>query len=517
MPPMAVGGSRVEPPPVPCSPVTFPAAPTPQTGQAVRTIRILVIGRLRGAWQRPYSAARTRPLRPSPPRRAGWRARGSPPPGSGGAVLPALDVAGVLAADRQQALDRVGGAQRARQGRRHAQPQHGEGLGQPLAQARRGAGVGLVELPGQRQQLGFGVQRGGGVVGGAHAVLDRTAQPLGQLVTDVSELVLLASGDHGMVEDVGNRAAQRLGAVQDAQDRPGHLQATLAQPHQQVTGQGGVLGGALHQRQRVLGPVDGDPQRHHAAVLPEVDPVDHQAHQVQPAQVGGQQLCQRGVGHGHKPPRHRRLAGARRGLLDLGADRLKAQTIAASRQAAEHPLQCQPAQDLGGREQLVGGDGKLARAVGGTDPGTLHRDPPSPKGHRAVLVAVADRGPVRVVLALGTGQRVHRLLHQRPQHLQPGAHGQRQQALLGRLGDLGQRDRDLVWDGQLRRARGGVPGLVLLAHGGPLPCGALGGSPETYQTAGLRWGTATSRSTNRGTTSAAGLDRTQRAGRPPSR
>jgi len=36
---------------------------------------------------------------------------------------------------------------------------------------------------------------------------------------------------------------------------------------------------------------------------------------------------------------------------------------------------------------------------------------------------------------------------------------------------------------------------------GPLPRGALGGSPETYQTAGLRWGTATSRSTNRGTTS----------------
>ena len=62
-------------------------------------------------------------------------------------------------------------------------------------------------------------------------------------------------------------------------------------------------------------------------------------------------------------------------------------------------------------------------------PGPLDRDPPSPKGHRAVLVAVADRGPVRVVLALGAAQRDHRLLHQRLQHLQPGAHGQRQQAL----------------------------------------------------------------------------------------
>jgi len=45
--------------------------------------------------------------------------------------------------------------------------------------------MGLVELAGQGEQLGFGVQRGGGMVGDAHAVLDRTAQPLGQLVADV--------------------------------------------------------------------------------------------------------------------------------------------------------------------------------------------------------------------------------------------------------------------------------------------------------------------------------------------
>src|SRR6266704_5219824 len=124
-----------------------------------------------------------------------------------------------------------------------------------------------------------------------------------------------------------------------------------------------------------------------------------------------------------------------------------------------------------------------------------------PKGHPAVLVAVPHGGPVRVVLVLGVGQCGDRLLHQRLEHLQPGTHGQGQQPFLGRLGDSGQRDRDLVWDGQSQRARLDVPGLVLLAHGGPLPCGVLGGSPETYQTAGLRWGTATSRSTNRATTS----------------
>jgi hypothetical protein len=68
------------------------------------------------------------------------------------------------------------------------QPQYRQGFGQPLAQARRGPRVGLVEFAGQRGQLGFGVQGGDGAVGRAHAVLDRAAQPLGQLVADVADL-----------------------------------------------------------------------------------------------------------------------------------------------------------------------------------------------------------------------------------------------------------------------------------------------------------------------------------------
>jgi hypothetical protein len=62
------------------------------------------------------------------------------------------------------------------------------------------------------------------MVGGAHTVLDRTPQPLGQLVADVADLVLLASGDDRVVEDVQDRAAQRLGTVDDPQDRPGSIQ-----------------------------------------------------------------------------------------------------------------------------------------------------------------------------------------------------------------------------------------------------------------------------------------------------
>jgi hypothetical protein len=85
-------------------------------------------------------------------------------------------------------------------------------------------------------------------------VLDRAAQPLGQLVADVADLVLLASGQHGMIEHVQHGPAQRLGAVQHKQDRPGDIQAALTQPDQQLPGQGGVLGGTLDQGQRCLVP-----------------------------------------------------------------------------------------------------------------------------------------------------------------------------------------------------------------------------------------------------------------------
>jgi hypothetical protein len=66
-------------------------------------------------------------------------------------------------------------------------------------------------------------------------------------------------------------------------------------------------------------------------VLAEVDAVDQQADQVQPRQVGGQQLGQGGVGHGDKPAGDRRLAGAGGGLFDLGADRLQPERVAAGR------------------------------------------------------------------------------------------------------------------------------------------------------------------------------------------
>src|SRR5258705_8476169 len=105
------------------------------------------------------------------------------------------------------------------------------------------------------------------------------------------------------------------------------------------------------------------------------------------------------------------------------------------------------------------------------------------------------------MLALRPGQRRHVSLHQRRHHLQTGTNGQGQQSLLHVLGDLGHRHTDAL------RERGRAHGLDLttLLHGGPLAVGVSWRTPDTYHTAGLERGTATSSSTRPGTTSRNGL------------
>jgi len=97
------------------------------------------------------------------------------------------------------------------QGGWQVQAQHGQRLRHPLAQADRRAGVGLVQLAGQRLQLGLGVQGGVGVVRGPHPSLHLGPEPPRQLVFDVPQLVQLAPSEHGMVEDVQDRTTQCLG------------------------------------------------------------------------------------------------------------------------------------------------------------------------------------------------------------------------------------------------------------------------------------------------------------------
>jgi hypothetical protein len=101
--------------------------------------------------------------------------------------------------------------------------------------------VGAVQFTCQCLQLGLGDQRVGVVVGATHPLGDGGGHRVGQPVRDVAELVELAALDHRVVEHLEHHAAQRLGAVDHHQDRPGHLQPTLAQPDQQVTRHRGVL------------------------------------------------------------------------------------------------------------------------------------------------------------------------------------------------------------------------------------------------------------------------------------
>jgi hypothetical protein len=86
---------------------------------------------------------------------------------------------------------------------------------------------------------------------------------------------------------------------------------------------------------------------------------------------------------------------------------------------------------------------------------------------------MAHRHPVRVVAALGADQPGDVLGQQDLKHLQAGPNGQRQQALSGGAGQLGNGESDLL--GQLKlRTISGESVVGILRHGGPLLVELLG-------------------------------------------
>ena len=204
----------------------------------------------------------------------------------------------------------------------------------------------------------------------------------------------------GVVEHGLHRGVQRLGPVEHAQDGPGGVQAPVPQADQQVLDDRGVLGVALHHAQGVLGPVDADAQGHHAQVVGEVHPVDHQRHQVEPDRSAASSSARAVSVAATK----RRLTADfdvdRADRVDSAADRLQAGRVAPGRQLGHHPLQRHRAQQLGRGEQLVGRHRHLGGPVGAAHPGAPHRHPAAAEGHRTVLAAVADGGAVGVVHAL---------------------------------------------------------------------------------------------------------------------
>jgi hypothetical protein len=74
------------------------------------------------------------------------------------------------------------------------------------------------------------------------------------------------------------------------------------QVHQQAGDQGGVLGVALDDSQGVLGPLDVDAQCHYAGMTCEMDPVDHERHQVDAGQVDAHEVIESDLGGRHEAP-----------------------------------------------------------------------------------------------------------------------------------------------------------------------------------------------------------------------
>ena len=144
------------------------------------------------------------------------------------------------------------------------------------------------ELVGEHAQL---VERAVVVVerpGGSQPAAHERPVALGQMREHVSLLVADAALDRRVdAEHVADGLAERLGAVDDDQHALLDIQAALDEVGQQRGRDGGVLGRAVPQPERVLDAVGVDPERDDAAAALELDPVEHQHRQAQISQRRG--------------------------------------------------------------------------------------------------------------------------------------------------------------------------------------------------------------------------------------
>src|SRR3954447_3886894 len=213
-------------------------------------------------------------------------------------------------------------------------------------------------------------------------------------------------------EHVADRLAQRLGAVDHAEHALLDVEATLDEVGQQRGGDGGVLGRAVPQPQRVLDAVAVDPQRHDAAAALELDAVEHQHRQAQIAQRAAHQRDQVLARARDELTRHRGSARRPLDVLDVVADRLAGARVAARRHAGQHPLEHDVGERVAVGEVTVRLQLDLTRAVDGAGPRPLDRHAAPTESHLAPLMAVAHRPTARIMLALRADDLIDLGLHE---------------------------------------------------------------------------------------------------------
>jgi hypothetical protein len=240
-------------------------------------------------------------------------------------------------------------------------------------------------------------------------------------------------------EHVADGLPERLGAVDDDEHALLDIEAALDEVGQQRGGDGGVLGRAVPEPERVLDPVGVNAQRDDAAAALELDAVEHQPRQAQVVQRPAHQLDQVVPRPGDELATDCRLRRRPRDRVDLVADRLAGARIASRAHAGEHPLEHHLAQRVTRGEVRIRPQLDLVGAVGAPGSRSADRDAAPAERDLAALVAVPHRRAVRVVLAPGADDLVDLGLHQLVQHPEPDADTQRQQPLLRCGGQLAER------------------------------------------------------------------------------
>ena len=124
-----------------------------------------------------------------------------------------------------------------------------------------------------------------------------------------------------------------------------------------------VLGRAFTQPERVLRPVDADPQRDHHTALTHVHAVEHQRLDVQFAQIAGHQLGQRGLGLATNGARRRACSRRFLRAADIFPDRL-GDRVAARRHPGQHPPHHHLRPAILGGKVGVAGDRHLIPSTG---------------------------------------------------------------------------------------------------------------------------------------------------------